>query len=255
MAVEVFVDQIEGARWEGTNDVPIRISRLFKIFGLEAGVGDKIFRQALDLEQIPKAGDVHPTEAGIYVKRHLPAPLGARSCQIEIVYEKPGGQLQPPPDGSARISGGTNTVEIETQVDRDGEAIIVEHEGRKQGGVIHPTESQDALNYERIEQSAAPGTITRAYVNRLNDLPWQADPRGMWKCIDITFEPENMKTTPHPSWRYKYAFQRTTDEAGWQPQACYIDPETGQPPAGLVEGIGYLTVPWYLYVDFNQLGL
>ena len=249
---DVFVNVIEGARWEMVNDVPVRISQLFKIFGLSRLVGDAIFREAFNLPEIPKTGTVHPTEPGIYVKRHLPAPLGARSCQIEVVYERPEGQLQPPPDATASVSGGTNIVEIETQLDRNGEAIIVEHDGRKQGGVIHPTESQDALNYERIEGSYAPGAITRAYVNRLNLLTWQADPKGMWKSTAITFEPVDMKRIP-PTWRYRYAFQRTTDEGGWQPQAIYIDPETGQPPPGLVEGIGYLTVPWYLYVNFGNL--
>lgn len=55
-------------------------------------------------------------------------------------------------------------------------------------------------------------------------------------------------------YRFNASFrQKDDDGSGHNPQVVFIDPETGQPPTGLVPGTGFKTIPWYLFAEFNSL--
>jgi hypothetical protein len=57
------------------------------------------------------------------------------------------------------------------------------------------------------------------------------------------------QTAATPKYRFTFNFEYRED--GWDPTVVFIDPETGEPPDGLVDTEGVKTVTWYPTKNFN----
>ena len=252
------IDIIPGVRWREDKGVVTEVSRLavvseILVAGQTNSPGELVVAAALDHTDMPQPGDPHPVKTGLLLTGRFPIARSTRIIQIELRYTIPGLIDQPPPGEPWTLRGGASLEEIETHIDRDGNQIIVSHLGKDQGGVIRVLMPRRELHAEWKGQSMFPGDLVDAYVGKVNLSTWQAGLAGTWLCTELTFDPADINQTP-VLYRYNASFrQKDDDGAGQQPQVVFVDPETGQPPPGLVSGVGYKTIPWYLGAEFNAL--
>lgn len=257
-APNVTIDILEGARWVEEPGGVKEISRLALASGFQpggglGGVGEIIIALALNHTDMPKRGDEHPIETGLVLANRFAIVRDTGVVQVELRYKVPGLIDQPPPGEPWTLRGGASLEEIETQIDRDGNQITVSHNDKTQGGVIRPLMPRRELHAEWTNQSMFPGALVDAYVGKTNLSEWQGGPPGTWLCTELTFDPANVDKTP-VLYRFNGSFrQKDDDGSGHNPQVVFIDPETGQPPTGLVAGVGFKTIPWYLFAEFNAL--
>jgi len=148
-----------------------------------------------------------------------------------------------------RISAGVNTVE--TEVDRDGNTIEVTFIEDIQGGVIHATAANKSLAFDLAIHASDPNTIIDRWQNKINSAHWFAGAPGVWLCTRVGVVPIREWENP-PLWKFTFEFQ-AKPLPGWQPWVRYIDPQSGKPPPGLIEGTGYKQVKHYWTADFNIL--
>lgn len=252
------IDLLEGVRWREDKGVVKEISRLAIVSDLHLGSGfgnaaEHVVRIALNHADMPQPGDPHPAETGLFLAERFPIARSTRIVQIELRYKIPGLIDQPPPGEPWTLRGGASLEEIETHIDRDGNQITVEHNGVPQGGVIRPLMPRRELHAEWKGQSMLPGDLVDAYVGKTNLTLWQGGLAGTWLCTELTFDPADQTQTP-VLYRYNASFrQKDDDGSGHDPQVVFHDRESGEPPVGLVAGVGYKTIPWYLRVEFNAL--
>lgn len=254
----IHIDILEGVRWREEKGVVKEISRLAIVSEITTAggtdpSGELIVAAALDHTDMPQPGDPHPVKTGLVLTDRFPIARSTRIIQIELRYKIPG-LIDPPPPGEPwTLHGGASLEEIESHIDRDGNQITVAHNGVVQGGVIRVLMPRRELHPEWTGQSLFPGDLVDAYVGKVNLSTWQAGLPGTWLCTELTFDPADPSQTP-VLYRYNASFrQKDDDGSGQQPQVVFIDPETGQPPPGLVAGVGYKTIAWYLGAEFNAL--
>ena len=248
---DITIDIIEGARWREEDGVVTEISRLAIASGLSGG--EQSFTEALKHTSMPQPGASHPLKGHLIVRARNPVAISGKIIQVEIVYKQLGSLDEQPPPGTNSVVGGETALEqIKTEFDKFGNQITLTHNGITRGGSVNIQRPRDRLTFTRIEQSLAPGVITRAFTGKTNLFLWNGGIPGTWLCDRIPFDQENPTLKP-PSYRFSYQFKH--DPGGWNPQVVFIDPETGEPPPDLVSGEGFKTVEIYDQVNFDFLGL
>lgn len=142
---------------------------------------------------------------------------------------------------------------VQTAVDKNGDAILLEHKGVQQGGMLEVLQPRHALDIEFISSTNTPGDIVIQFLGKVSSKPFEGlgTVGGQeWMCVDASAEPVNLKSQPNV-WRITLTFVYNPD--GHKPGAIFIDPETGEPPPGLVMGMGIKFVDTYEAVDFATL--
>lgn len=142
------------------------------------------------------------------------------------------------------------TLEITTERDAEGTQITVEHNGVTQGGEVTYRWVYPILLYDFVVQQSVIGNYLAGILGRVNETAWQGGEPGTWQCCGGGAELVN-GTLPTPMWRVRLQMEYRFDTH--QPQVVFIDPETGRPPAGLVEDEGYKVVtilPEAEFADF-----
>lgn len=254
------IDLLEGVRWREHKGVVREVSRLAIVSGITdtfgqqgASDGEAVIPVALNHTDMPQPGEEHPLLTGMVLEDRFVVPRSTKIIQVELRYKVPGGD-PPPPGQPWTLSGGASLEEIESQLDRNGNQIVVTHNGRPQGGVIRPLMPRRVLHARWTGQSMFPGDLVDAYAGKTNLSDWQGGLPGTWLCLDIDFDPVDVRADP-VLYEYNASFRHKDDGGGegHDPQIVFIDPETGQPPPGLVAGEGFKTIPWYLRAEFNAL--
>ncbi len=259
----VVIDIIDNAIWRETDGRVVEIQRLALVSNLpvpeDPAPLDKVLAIALDSGvPIPQAGDPHPHESSLRVVQRDPKPRGVGIVEVLITYKLPERGEFPPLGQSFVMSGGSAVEQITTQLRRpppidDGSQITVEHNSVIQGGEITPFEVRSEISLSRIENTANPLGISRFWTNSVNSGGWFADPGAparTWLIADVGFELIN-RGPAIPEWRFNYRLRNNPD--GFDPQVVFIDPETGRPPPGLVQGTGYKTILWHVALNFASL--
>ena len=257
---ELTIDIIEGVRWREEKGVVKEVSRLAIVSGISTGIGgvggsgERIVPAALNHTDMPQPGDPHDEVTGLVLMDRFPIARSTRIIQIELRYKHPNAIDPPPPGEPWTLSGGASLEEIETQIDRDGNQIIVIHNEVIQGGVIRPLMPRRELHAQWTGQSMFPGDLVDAFVGKTNLSDWQGGLPGTWLCLDIDFDIADPNQQP-PLYEYNAHFRHKDDEdgAGHDPQVVFVDPDTGEPPPGLVAGEGYKIITWYRQAEFNAL--
>lgn len=256
----LIIDLLENVRWKEIQGKVIEISRLAIVSGEYGGFGtsvtEAVVLEALNHQDMPQPGAEHPVVTSLILRERFPIIRDSTIIQVELRYKRPGG-ADPTPPGFAWVpSGGAGLEEIETQLDRNGDQITVEHNDVTQGGVIRPLMPRPELEFEWTGQSDSPGQLAIGYVGKTNLENWQLGAPGTWLCMSVFFDIADPSTVP-VTYKYSMKFRHKDDGtgAGWNPQVVFTDPETGEPPAGLDSVNGYKVIPWYLRVSFEGLPL
>lgn len=106
------------------------------------------------------------------------------------------------------------------------------------------------VTYKGLQQYASPFLEMTKYLGMTNLTTWNYGNPGRWLCTNFTADIHDASTTP-VTWYCEVTFQ--ADGFAWDPIAVFIDPSTGNPPAGLVAGTGYRKVITQRRADFNDL--
>jgi hypothetical protein len=148
------------------------------------------------------------------------------------------------------LRGGSGLVEVPTQKDKDGNDLTVSHQGQTQVGTVNKRIHTKQLIFEVVIQEADPAAYADDFHGRLNDDTWRGGAARTWLCTVEDYEPLDLVSSP-PYWRVRFRFDYRAD--GWDEQVIFRDPETGRPPAGLVDGTGYIVAEQEEEADFTDV--
>lgn len=250
--VEV-IDIIENARmrWIDNRLVEVARSALVQLGTKVPVTQDKAVLLAKQADVIPIVGSVHPHDSTLVLHDVNGRALEPRIVMLDLVYRGPEENM--PFGETFEIEGGSVAEQIETALDEQGSQITLTHDGEMQGGTIAPYENRETIRLAETISSNAPWLISRQYSNTVNSGGFYFDataaPRT-WRFAFINYTLSSRTHVP-PRWRLSYELVKNTN--GHDPQVVYVDPETGEPPPGLVQDEGYKTIPWYQEVDFSAI--
>ena len=220
---------------------------------------------ALFTAGIPQPGDPYPGIAGLRVHSRTATPITdstTTAVKVVVQYEQLKVDQQPADSTQLpQISVGGSLNQVTTQKDVFGNQITVSHtfdqadaDGnittttKTQGGEVEVQVPATVFQYVRREP-ISPGILSLEYVGKINGSFFAGADAGKWLCTRI----EGQSDDGGQTYTVTYEFQKNDD--GWDATVLYIDPDTGRPPIGLVEGEGIKTVQVYRMADFGQLNL
>ncbi len=149
-------------------------------------------------------------------------------------------------------SSGVVTQE-QTNADIDGNLISVSYTAggvtRTRGAFINVFRPSLTETMRRIETGIEPHDLQNEFMNKTNSVAWLGGEIGEWLCTMV----HARALDAGDRWEVTYTFIKRV--GGWDPVAVFIDEETGQPPADLVDGTGVVTVTSYDQVNFFILDL
>ena len=284
----LIADIIEGVRWQEEDGTVTAIDRAFMVTDITApgaadvpdhggGLGpplgfptrDEVMRYALDNSDLPAPGRPHPIESHLFVTKRVPKIIGPRTVMVTVTYAIPGGGSFDPPFGDFALSGGSSVEQVEralhnqTQPDgaTSGQQIVVEYQppgadtAIKQNGEITPFEGRAVMSFRAQIATQAPWAIVSSWVNMVNTgsfFPYAPGAASRtWLITDMDYELLS-SSNPLGAPLYEMTLTMRHNPNTWDPFVIYIDPETGRPPADLLN-VGYKTVKWHFEDDFGRL--
>lgn len=212
------------------------------------------------IAQVGDIGADHPSEPDSKIVAFRPRAVSSDQVQVGIVYRKARFSL---PLNQSLIEVGASLSEDETTKDADGNPFSVEYTypanypgdkaGQTWGDVgdaVQKLVPSMTIVVTRRE-AASPGDTAKQFVGKVNDGPWSLDSTAnarQWLCTSITGRSEDGGLT----YTVVYQFERRET---WDLGIYFINPDTGKPPADLVDGVGIKQVQLYTEADFDLLGL
>lgn len=218
----------------------IAFTRVATVTGV-TGSGPAQFINALAVAGIPRMGEMLPGWATARVTARKPIPKAEGTFQIDIEYTDTG-VTDDPEEQTIRI--GTSLQSVETNVDVNGNLMMVEYRGQSQAKTITLPQPHSTIVVSRTE-TENPGRESREYVGKVNtqggfNLAGANEPERSWRCNRI----EGTSTDKGRTWaverEFEYAepVQDYWDEQrpGWDETLVYTDPETGLVPDDVADG-------------------
>mgnify|MGYP005826871195 CR=1 FL=1 len=141
--------------------------------------------------------------------------------------------------------------QVTTELDRQGLPIVVTHNSQNQNGEISVLDPEPTIAADVVYTLPAgllPDAVMAAWVGATNNNPWRGGITGTWLCQRC--DPRPLNAFAGADIKYIFSFQMVYDPTGQDPAVFWKDPATGRPPANLVLGTGYGTVPWHFPKNF-----
>lgn len=148
------------------------------------------------------------------------------------------------------VTLGFDTGTVQTNKDRTGAVIEVTFGDRTKGAIVDKIVPLLRKTVEYVAATATPTSTIQAFAGKANDASWTGGAAGTWLCEggDVTLEDSSVSPAKY---RFRFSFVYNAD--GWNPDAVYIDDETGQPPDNLetvTPPLGVVEVDLYEQVSF-----
>lgn len=220
-------------------------TRIALVTGL-TGLGASKIRAGTQVSGFPAIGDSHPD---VPEAKLVDVAGEAESTQVVryvLTYREKG--------VTPTIRVGSALGQVTTNLDKDDAELVVEHNGKSviaEASVLRPEMNISLeIQIDDGDLPDEPGEIAKDFVGKVNEAGWTIDPtadEGTWLCTSIEWEsPDNGAT-----WIGRFEFQFRAE--GWGQRIYWIDPESGRPPADLVEGTGVIDAEFHALADFNAL--
>lgn len=113
-------------------------------------------------------------------------------------------------------------------------------ETKTQTGEVTYLRPEDTIFGEGYINTDTPWEIKTAFKGRVNREAWQGYAARTLLCTVCDYEAYALYGS---TLRFKFTFEFQENPDGWDETAVFIDHRTGKPPLGLVENIGYKTIP------------
>jgi len=223
------------------------------------------------LNGIPAVGDVHPYDPLLFVRSKSIAVLTGDNTIFTVTCNYAptnADERQPDDDAPAQISVGTTTVTQRTDLDRDGNQMILtpaDGDGPDDVTDLEPqtfiVDVSKVLGVFRLvrKENEQPGNIAMQYTNKINSAEFLGREAGEVYCDSIQGESSDGGET------YTVTYSFTVDPDGWDVRGVYIrdgepvpdvdeDGEPNDPPEALSWGTEkFFDV--FTEIDFNDLNL
>lgn len=231
---------------------------------------------AAALNSLPASGDQLSTTAPLDVLFLISADIERIECDKDnvgrgVAYgsleysEVDQGQAQQPDpndNGLPVITSGASVEQVTTFTDRAGSPILVAPPAAQAGQLsqLIPV-AYDAptavRTFQRLELSD-PGLRADVYVGRVNSLTWNVPGKspvtaGYAKCNRLQGTSNNGGASYVVD--YEFAIMDPLKPGGWQPEAAWIDRDTGYADPTSTIGDGIINALVYPEANFNDLNL
>ena len=214
--------------------------------------------QAKITSGVPQKGEGHPYVPNVYVRTVHAEHKTPDAVALTITWTPrtgTGGTASDSEPVILRLTSGL--VSTTTEVDRNGDQITVAHtylSGARagatdtQGGSVELQLPQIVAVGERREQ-VSPRTKAMTYTGAVNAVSFNGSGPRTWLCDAIEGDSADGGETYMVSYRFIYRADT------WDARLAYIDPETGQRPPDLLEGVGLKVVRVRPELDFGPLNV
>lgn len=257
MAARLISEVVAGQTANTQQEADVSLTRRFQVGDLEGTTFAALY-EALDVAGMPADGDVAPGHANLVVLRRRVAihPTDAKRAIVDVDYV-------PKFDAKfdAIFEGGTSLKQIQTEKDRFGRPIVLQHtwpnddadwpnRTDQQGASVTVFDPETTLQTTVKTTEDFPHYISSQWGKSINSRPWSGGPRGTWMVSAVDFVPIDTDASPR-EYLFRWVFQWNVRE--WDPEVFFIDPRTNRPPPNLVQGLGFFSIRWYPFIDFSSL--
>ena len=194
---------------------------VYNVVGAWGGSLGDLFYDALRATGIPRPGQVlSPNLPYVRAVKRVPRYLGRRSngeavVRVEVEYQ----QLLPNTEGvKLQLRGGGSLTTIQTDVDKDGNAIKVAYNGTDHYKALNVLQVQQYHTRETIEETNDPDAMLGAWLNYVNSTTFRGKPARTWLVANGDWEPILLTTNPKI---YKFTWQLQYDPAKYVYTAAY----------------------------------
>lgn len=242
-----FPFQIEGCSGEYSSEINgYMFTATIKLFEV-AGSDDltQCFNSLVD-GNIPLVGtDLSGIDldlTGCWLRNIKSTPLGDGQWRVVIQYQhSPFNQVN-----KLQIATETQVNQVESNKDKDGNAVQTRYQYPTTYGGTKPTQAQEDLRGAytdlqggtftklapestrtyTVRQPEDGDVIARTFVGTVNDATWQGGAIGTWLLSSITGATDDSLQFP-AEWVNSYTFQFRTD--GWDAEVVHTDELTNEP--------------------------
>ena len=270
--MSITVDSVFDLGAEEEDGLILSYRRQIRLTGLTSNAPDNYVNEIYASAEIPADGSTIVVKGQtLYLRGRSvdvgdDVPLGG--AIVNLTYRRS--------EGSTTETGETPTIEVrgslrqvERSKDENGDPYQLQYTWPDTSKAVYPNGQAKALTTERVSGTLRvlepevvlvgevakatnnPGNVVKGTLGRVNATAWQGEDPRHWLCSEAVARPLNLTTNPQ-LWSFFFGF--SLDENGWDSQTTlvFIDPDTGQPPDGIAEGNGLLTVPYYDTKNFNE---
>lgn len=265
MAKTLHLDPVGEAELQRTKD-GIELFRTARITGTSGATAVDKLLDALATEGLPAIGDALAADKPwLRLQRIIPREGRDGEIDVGLVYSTQSDALTGSA-GYARIRVGAEVEQIEVKYDYLGQEYALQYHypaDYKANEKLAGTDSEVAqarwtidrsrrvVTYTRTE-AVSPAVLQDLYLDTVNAAGWNAfpaDAAGTWRCISVEAEANYGGV----SWEVTYVFKHRAE--GWYTVVAWEDPNTGKPPADLIEGLGWHKIVDYRQQSYTPLGL
>lgn len=263
MALAVKIDRIEDLSLDERYGALQNLTRRFVVSGL-TGTNYNDLLLALAASGIPEADSQLTGGTNLICIGRSVKMVDKGVAYVDVMYghyHNDGQNFNDPPVGVFTGELRVNIQQINTNKDKDGNMIELEHTydeddpdyaglTKTQVGEIQVFDPQKTQSYQGIKQTETPWLIADQLVGKVNTSAWSGGEARTWMCIGCSWKICDATISKN---RYFMSFEFQHNPSTWDPTVVFIDDRTNRPPKGLVEGTGYKTVEWHEGVNFESI--
>jgi len=253
-----LVNTINVVEQEG---VVVSMTRVFMVTGLTATGLPTPQQQAFVASGIPQHGDSAPgnTNLKVHQRTYEMVRDTPTAAMVTVDYKTVADWAN-----SFVFSGGSSIQQRQTDVDRLGNRIILswtypsDYKDIALRGEVYTTAINETVTESNLTLTATgslyvdyPNIISLDWSNKVNSTFWAGAPPYYWKCSGCTFRGRDIGLGRAHLWEFDWTFEYHPQS--WAIVAKIRDPDTGNVPDDVVDGVGIKTVDWYYTKDFNSL--
>ena len=258
MATEVHAEVIEESSLRETEN-GYELDVAYRVEGIEAPTLDEM--KYLALQEVPSRGEPHPTLpiSGLVVRSREAAAESNDLVSVTLQYRTQAADTQPQLGDDPQIEVGGRVTQTQTNVDKDGNKLLVSFSGDSDHLSIAETVATVALQVPvftlRItrRETQSPASKAATYVGRVNSVEWYGQPAHQWLCEAIVGRSDDGGDTYIVN--HEFGYNEGESGNGWAAHVFAKDPETGEIPGGVSLGDGEEFFDVQKEADFNDLDL
>lgn len=227
-----------------------KITRAFLVSGVTGDADERMYNAITDAG-IPDRGDAHPgASLGSYVAYNIRCQLKDEKANgiflVFVDYGLINQNVVPDDDQTPVESVGSSVSDQETNLDVNGDPLVVEYNGDEQTGTVSIQYPNTILQYSRLE-TGSPLSKSLAYAGTINDATFKGCAAGTVLCTRID---GNGNSVTGYSVTYEFQYK----PGGWTSTVAYQD-ANGKVPPDVAPGNGLETYDMYHEANFSLLSL
>ena len=243
--------------------VIISLTREYLVTGLTNTYGDpRTLQEALNEAGVPQLGASAPGNTNLKVwSRDVRPETDSPTKAVIIVQYKTVADYA----NSFIFSIGSSIQQTQTDVDRLGNRISLSYTypgdyepNPDLAGKTFTTAINESVTVPHMTLTATgslyvdyPNQIALEWLNTVNSTYWAGAPAGYWLCTNCAARGRDIGFGRPHLWEFDWTFEYKPDS--WNVVAKIRDPQTGNVPDDVIDGVGVKTVDWYRTKNFNVL--